>query len=160
MRGTRDGQTSRFLPEFAEQLHGFSFTEEQSGEEHKVRVHDRIMFYGETWLGLTVYPGPLHSSRVASAHPQCLAAAASSPHPALSPLPVNSRKNFRVFSEKRTHRFIQRDTLNCTWLQLTAVCSIDLHVPRNFSDTRLWQKNKQKNSTSLTNFLKTIFSYD
>lgn len=36
----RDIQTFGFLSEFAEQLHGLSFTEEQRGEESKVRVHN------------------------------------------------------------------------------------------------------------------------
>lgn len=34
-----DIQTSGFLPEFAEHLHGLSFTEEHSREERVVRDH-------------------------------------------------------------------------------------------------------------------------
>lgn len=37
-------QTSGFLSEFAEQLQGLSFTEEQRGEESKVRHHKAVVF--------------------------------------------------------------------------------------------------------------------
>lgn len=38
-------QTSGFLSEFAEQLHGLPFTEEQRGEESKVRDHIAVVFF-------------------------------------------------------------------------------------------------------------------
>lgn len=41
---THDIQTSGFLSEFAKQLHGLSFTEEQRGEESKVQDHKAVVF--------------------------------------------------------------------------------------------------------------------
>lgn len=73
MRGKRDIQTSGFLAEFAEQLHGLSFTEEQRGEESKVRVYNCFLNGATVKLdrglqciqGLSAPPGlPLHIHNV------------------------------------------------------------------------------------------------
>lgn len=40
-----DMQTSGFLSQFAEQLHGLSFTEEQRGEERKVQDHKDVVVF-------------------------------------------------------------------------------------------------------------------
>lgn len=41
-------QTSGFLSEFAEQLHGFWFTEDQRGEESSVQGYKAVVYVGFT----------------------------------------------------------------------------------------------------------------
>lgn len=125
----RDIQTSGFLSEFAEHLHGLSFPEDQRKEKKNAQDHKAVSFFFVFFtvrFGLTVCPGPLHSSKAVSAHPLCLTAAASSPPPVQSPWPGHPHVGFSLFKEHVNVSYTHRNTL-----YLTTADSSLLHLPPN-----------------------------
>lgn len=86
-------------------------------------------FYSLVWFKLTACPGPLHSSTAVSAHPLCLAAAASSPPPVHSPWPGHPHMGFSLFKEHVNTPCTHTHTQKHTQLYLTTADSALLHLP-------------------------------
>ncbi len=134
----RDFQTSGFLSEFAEQLHGLSFTEDKERREESPPWQNCCFFIFTVKFG-----SDIQSIQVLSTPPRLSLHIhyvwLQLHHLLLQFIHLGLDTHTGVFSLFKVHvnaSYRCTNTLNPTWPQLTAVCSISLHTPSSFSDAR------------------------